>query len=287
MKYAVIGSAGQLGRDLCPKLAGDVIPLTRAQADLSKPDMLRATLTSLQPDMVINCAAYNFVDKAESEPEAAMAVNGWGVRALAEVCRDLDCSLMHFSSDYVFGLDGSHRTPYKTTDAPGPVSVYGLSKLAGEYLVRSIVPRHFVVRTCGLYGLWGSGGKGGNFVETMLRMASEGKPMRIVSDQECTPTFTEDLAEAAVALAKSKEYGLHHLVSAGSCSWFEFAQTIFKLIGIKANATAVTSVEWKTPARRPGYSVLECKQRLRPWPDALAAYLERRSQKGASSTSKG
>src|SRR5438445_13774492 len=128
MKFAVIGAAGQLGRDLCPRLSGEVVPLDRARADLTKPDLLQATLAALRPDVVVNCAAYNFVDKAESEPEAAFAVNAWGARALAQICRDLDCTLVHFSSDYVFGLDADRSTPWQTTDAPGPVSVYGLSK---------------------------------------------------------------------------------------------------------------------------------------------------------------
>jgi dTDP-4-dehydrorhamnose reductase len=279
MKYAVLGAAGQLGRDLCPLLEGEVVPLTRAEADLTRPEMLRATLTMLRPHSVVNCAAYNFVDRAESQPEAAMAVNGWGIRALAEICRDLDCCLVHFSTDYVFGLDSGRRTPYRTEDTPGPVSVYGLSKLAGEYVVRATVPRHFVVRTCGLYGLWGSGGKGGNFVETMLRVASEGKPLRVVVDQVCTPTFTMDLATASAALMKTDCYGLHHLVNGGSCSWFDFAQTIFELAGMKPDLTPVTGAEWKTPARRPGYSVLECRTKLRPWRESLAAYLRQRSAK--------
>src|SRR5262249_54147366 len=154
------GAAGQLGRDLCPRLSGEVVPLGRPQADLTRPDPLRALLTELRPDAVINCAAYNFVDKAETEPEAAFAVNAWGVRVLATICRDLDCTLVHISTDYVFGVEPSRRIPYDEMDAPGPVSVYGLSKLAGEYLVRSLCPKHFVVRTCGLYGVWGSGGKG-------------------------------------------------------------------------------------------------------------------------------
>src|SRR5579883_2875705 len=193
MKYAVIGAAGQLGRDLCPRLKGDVFPLSRAEAELTNADLVRATLSSLKPDVVINCAAYNFVDKAEAEPAAAFDVNAWGVRNLATACRDLDCALVHFSTDYVFGLDADRGTPWTEADAPGPVSVYGLSKLAGEYQVRSICPRHFVVRTCGLYGLHGSGGKGGNFVETMLRVAGQGRPLRVVADQVCTPTWTVDL----------------------------------------------------------------------------------------------
>jgi dTDP-4-dehydrorhamnose reductase len=277
LKYAVIGAAGQLGRDICPRLDGEVAPLGRPNADLTQSATLRATLTALRPDVVVNCAAYNFVDRAEGEPEAAMAVNGWGVKALAEICRDLNCSLVHFSTDYVFGLDVARRTPYGTQDAPGPVSVYGLSKLSGEYAVRATLPRHIVIRTCGLYGLWGSGGKGGNFVETMLRLAGQGKPLRIVADQECTPTFTVDLADAALRLLKAEDFGLHHVVNADSCSWFEFARTIFELAGVKADLTPVASAEWKAPARRPGYSVLECQKPLRSWRKALAEYLKLRT----------
>src|SRR5713226_7936904 len=129
MKYAVLGAAGQLGRDLCPRLPGEVIPLGRDRVDLTNPALLRSTLTDLHPDVVVNCAAYNFVDRAESEPDAAFAVNAWGVRTLATICRDLNCVLAHFSTDYVFGLDDGRRTPYRETDAAGPVSVYGMSKL--------------------------------------------------------------------------------------------------------------------------------------------------------------
>src|SRR6478672_4539678 len=209
MKFAVIGAAGQLGHDLCPRLTGEVVPLDRTRADLTDLKLLRATLTDVRPDVVVNCAAYNFVDKAEAEPEAAFAVNAWGVRQLALACRDLGCVLVHFSTDYVFGLDEARRVPYAEADAPGPMSAYGLSKLAGEYLVRALCPRHFVIRTCGLYGVWGSGGKGGNFVETMLRLAGEGKPLPVVADQVCTPSYTADVAVAAAALIGTSRYGLY------------------------------------------------------------------------------
>src|SRR5713226_6620806 len=122
MKYAVLGAAGQLGRDLCPRLPGEVIPLGRDRVDLTNPALLRSTLTDLRPDVVVNCAAYNFVDRAESEPDAAFAVNAWGVRHLAEICRDLNCALVHFSTNYVFGLDAQRRTPYVESDCPGPIS---------------------------------------------------------------------------------------------------------------------------------------------------------------------
>jgi dTDP-4-dehydrorhamnose reductase len=287
MRYAVLGSAGQLGRDLCPRLAGEVVPLTRERADLTNPDLLRATLTELRPDVVVNCAAYNFVDRAEAEPEAAFAVNAWGVRRLALVCRDLDCVLAHYSTDYVFGLDAGRRTPFVETDAPGPVSVYGLSKLAGEYLVRALCPRHFIIRTCGLYGVWGSGGKGGNFVETMLRLAGQGKRLPVVADQTCTPSYAVDVATASAALLGTKCYGLYHLTNGGATTWHDFAHTVFELAGVKADLVPITSAAYGAPARRPGYSVLAPAAYealglppLRPWPEALAAYLEERRRRG-------
>jgi dTDP-4-dehydrorhamnose reductase len=286
MRYALIGAGGQLGRDLSTRLQGEVVAWTREQADLTRPVELRAALEALRPNMVVNCAAYNLVDKAESDPTAAFAVNAWGVRDLALICRDLGCVLVHFSSDYVFGLDENRRTPWTETDAPGPVGVYGLSKLAGEYLVRSLCPRHFVVRTCGLYGVWGSGGKGGNFVEAMLRLAGQGKPLRVVADQSCTPTYTTELASATASLATTGRYGLYHVTNSGSCSWYEFAQAIFERAGIKADLAPITSREFGAAARRPAFSVLSTSayhslglSPLRPWPEALTAYLGERERK--------
>ncbi len=279
MRFAVLGALGQLGRDLCPRLPGEVVPLSRADADLVQPGAVRELFARLRPDVVVNCAAYNFVDRAESEPEAAFAVNAWAVRELALVCRDLNCLLVHYSTDHVFGLDASRSTPWLETDAPGPVSVYGLSKLAGEYLVRALCPRHLVLRTCGLYGHHGSGGKGGNFVETMLKVARQGKPLRVVGDQVCTPSSTVDVALGTAAILEKGAEGLFHLTNEGSCSWFEFAKSIFELSGIEANVTAITSAEFGAAARRPAYSVLStAKLRSlgvapRSWSEALAEYL--------------
>jgi dTDP-4-dehydrorhamnose reductase len=283
LKYAVLGAAGQLGRDFCPRLAGEVVPLTRADADLAQRGSLRNLLNSLRPDIVINCAAYNLVDRAEDEPDAAFAVNAWAVRELAAACNERGAVLVHFSTDHVFGLDAERRAPYAEDDAPGPVSVYGLSKLSGEYLVRVLCPRHFVVRTCGLYGARGSGGKGGNFVETMLRLAGERRSLRVVSDQVCTPTSTVDLASAVVSLLETGTYGLYHVTNAGACSWHEFARTIFELEGLDVNLTAIGTAAFGAKAQRPAYSVLDAAAyrklglpALRPWQEALAAYLTER-----------
>jgi dTDP-4-dehydrorhamnose reductase len=279
VKYAVLGAAGQLGREICVRLRGEVIPLSRAQVDLASVEATPAVWSQLRPDIVINCAAYNFVDRAETERDAAFAVNCYGVRSLARICADLGCTLVHFSSDYVFGQDEQRRTPYTETDAPGPVSVYGQSKLAGEEFVRAGCPKYILIRTCGLYGVAGSGGKGSNFVETMLRLAGQGKAIRVVADQVCTPSYAADVASAAIQLITGNGVGLYHITNAGSCSWFEFAAEIFRQAGVRADLTPITSAEYGAPARRPAYSVLESRlPPLRSWQDALAAYLEKRSR---------
>jgi dTDP-4-dehydrorhamnose reductase len=285
MRAVVLGAAGQLGRDLCKLLRSrhDVREATRAQVELTHHEAVHGFLHELRPDAVINCTAYNFVDRAESESDAAFAVNTWAVRNLARVCADLDCLLVHFSTDHVFGLDASRNTPWREGDAPGPVNVYGLSKLAGEYLIRALCHKHLVLRTCGLYGVWGSGGKGGNFVETMLRLGREKPELKVVADQFCTPSYTIDVAAATVALLEHGARGLFHLTSEGHCSWHEFARTIFQLQKMAVDVKPITSAQFGAAARRPAYSVLDTGAYralglppLRPWREALAAYLEER-----------
>jgi dTDP-4-dehydrorhamnose reductase len=285
-KYVVVGANGQLGGEFIAQFGGQAISLRRPDFDLTQPGTMRAKLTELRPDVVFNCAAYNFVDRAESEPDAAFAVNAWGVRHLAEICGDLDCVLVHYSTNYAFGLDAQRRTPYVERDCPGPISAYGMSKLAGEYFVRAICPKHLVIRTAGLFGLHGTGGKGINFVELMLRLAKEGKPIRVVNDQVCAPTSTVDLAQATIALTQTGRYGLYHLTNSGSCSWHEYAQTIFELAGVRSNLTGVTSQEFGAPAPRPRYSVMAAAAyqslgfpELGPWREALTDYLRDRLSK--------
>jgi dTDP-4-dehydrorhamnose reductase len=284
MKIVVFGAAGQLGSDLCSRLGGEVISLRRADGDLRDPGAIRHCLDTHRPDIIVNCAAYNFVDRAETEPEEAFAVNAWAVRTLAGECARLSATLVHFSTDYVFGLDTQRREPWTETDAPGPISAYGLSKLTGEYWVRQRCPKYFVIRTCGLYGLAGSGGKGGNFVETMLRLARQGKPIRVVNDQCCTPTFTADLATSTKALIATDRFGLYHLTNAGDCTWFEFARAIFQLAGLTVDLTPISSAEFGAPARRPTNSAFNCEKYaalglppLRRWQEALAAYMQQRA----------
>lgn len=291
MRYLVIGAHGQLGRDLCAKFGSDAVAVGRDQADLTRPHLLNDALDKSQPEIVINCAAYNFVDRAEAEPEAAFAVNALGVRNLAMLCHERKITLVHFSSDYVFGLEDNRKTPWAEDVSPGPISVYGSSKLAGEHFVRALCPQHYVIRTCGLYGVWGSGGKGGNFVETMLRLAGQGKPVRVVADQICTPTYTHDLAEAVVHLIGSGAFGLYHVTNAGACTWYDLAAAVFDLSGLHVDVSPITTAEFGAVARRPQYSVLSTARYemlgfppLRPWRDALAAYLHERRSRHAAST---
>ena len=285
MKIAVLGAAGQLGRDLCPRLSalGEVVPLSRAEIDLARPDAIAAVVADLRPDVFVNCAAYNLVDKAETEPESAFAVNAWGVRELATACRTVGAKLVHFSTDYVFGLDAARTVPFSEDDAPGPVSAYGLSKLTGEFVARAAAPGNLVIRTCGLYGVWGSGGKGGNFVETMLRIAKQGKPLRVVNDQHCMPSYTADVAAATVQLLEHNATGLFHVTNSGTSTWYQLAAEIFRQAGLRADLTPITSAEFNAPAKRPPYSVLSTAKltahgvpALRPWTEALAAYLGER-----------
>ena len=288
MLIAVLGSQGQLGRDLVPRLPGTVRPLTRADIDLDRPESVTAYFAENRPDLFVNCSAYNLVDQAEADPTPAFRVNAWGVKALAVAGEKFGAKLVHVSTDYVFGLDADRTRPLTEFDAPGPVSTYGLSKLAGEYLVRTHCPRHLVVRTCGLYGAWGSGGKGGNFVETMLRVAGQGKPLRVVADQHCTPTYTADLADALVELIAADAQGLYHLTNAGATTWHDLAAEAFRLTGTHADLMPIPTAEYPTPARRPAYSVLDCGKAaalgvtLRPWREALAAYLDERKRKAVA-----
>ena len=290
MKIAVLGAAGQLGRDLCPRLAkfGEVVPLSRADIDLSQPDTVSPAVYKLRPDVFVNCAAYNLVDKAETDEKTPFVVNHLGVNLLAHICAEIGAKFVHFSTDYVFGESAVRTQPLTEDDPPGPVSAYGTSKLRGEKAALIASSNNLVIRTCGLYGVWGSGGKGGNFVETMLRLALQGKPLRVVNDQRCTPTYTADVADATVGLLEHSASGLFHVVNSGECTWCEFAAEIFRQSEVKADLTPITSAEFGAPAKRPAYSVLSTAKLasvlgapLRPWQDALAAYLVERRNKSA------
>jgi dTDP-4-dehydrorhamnose reductase len=289
MNVMLFGANGQLGSDLRDALTGHtLIAAARAplndprhlgiQVDLADIDATRRVLETHRPQVVINCAAFHRVDDIETDAAMALKINALAAQQVARACRDIDCALLHVSTDYVF--DGTKRSPYVEGDLPNPLSAYGASKLAGELLIRAAWPKHYIVRTCGLYGAAGASGKGGNFVNTMLRLAREGKPVRVVADQTCTPTATRDLAAQIAALIETGAYGTYHITNQGGCTWHEFASAIFELAGFELRPQAISSAEYNAPATRPPYSVLENAalqrlgiDRMPHWRDALSAYI--------------
>ena len=285
MKVVVLGAAGQLGSDLVAHMQAtdtECIALTRNELDVTRADDVRSTLAAHAPDVVINTTAFHLVDLCEDEPEQTLLVNAGGARNVGVACRDIDAACVYISTDYVF--DGTQNTPYVETDAPNPLSVYGVGKLSAELMTRATLDRHFVVRTTGLYGLSPARtGKGGNFVDTVLRFISSGKPMKIVSDQFLTPTATVDLAAKLVELIQTDHYGLYHMTNTDSCSWFEFAQMINQLSGLGGDIGSTTSHEFGAKAHRPPYSVLDNQHmrdigiaEMRSWQEALAEHMKAR-----------
>jgi len=282
MRIAIIGADGQLGSDLVRTLAGDeIFPLYYPEFDVTRPDIMRSILQGLRPDTVINTAAFHRVDECEDNPEMSFRVNSIAVRDLARLAGDLGFILVHFSTDYVF--DGRKRAPYVEADPPNPLNVYAVSKLAGEFFVRALTEKHFLIRTCGLFGEASSREKGYNFVDRMIALAEARKPLRVVDDQWVTPTSTAELAERTSGLIRTDQYGLFHLTSEGQCTWFRFAQELFTLLDKRPLLEPVSSMAFAAKARRPPYSVLENKRAreiglkdFSSWNDALRAYLEKK-----------
>jgi dTDP-4-dehydrorhamnose reductase len=282
MKIAVIGGNGQLGRDVVGAFASngdEVTSLTHADIELSNLDSISKVLHELRPQLVVNTAAMHHVENCEREPQQAFAVNGLGPRNLSLIARDLDATLIHVSTDYVF--DGAKGSPYEETDAARPLNVYGNTKLSGENFVRSTLQKHFVLRTSAIYGKNPCRAKGGlNFVELMLKLAKERGEVRVVDNEFVTPTSTAELARQIVALSRSNAYGLYHATAEGSCSWHEFAREIFAVTNTKVSLKIAGANDFPAKVPRPTYSVLENKglkdhglNLFRPWQDGLREYL--------------
>lgn len=279
MRVLLFGARSQLGHDLLRAWTDtEVRALGHRDCDVTDPAAVRAAVEAARPHLVVNLAAAHRVDELEREPTAAFHVNAYGAWLVARWAAAAGAAVLWVSTDYVFS--GTARRPYREEDPPGPVNAYGASKAAGERLVALANPRHYIVRSSGLYGTAGSSGKGGNFVETMLRLAREGRPVRVVNDQVLGPTATADLAAALVRLARTEAYGIYHITNAGAISWHDFAALIFRLTGTPARLVPVSSTEYGAPARRPAYSVLANERLravglppLRAVGEALAAYL--------------
>jgi dTDP-4-dehydrorhamnose reductase len=269
LRVLVFGAGGQVGREVCRAAwpgSFELIPLDRNAADLTKPTAVSAVIAQERPDLVINLAAYTAVDRAESEPEAAWAVNCAGVAHIAAACGDDGTPLVHLSTDYVF--DGRKRGPYCEGDAVNPLNVYGRSKEAAERAVRAAASRHIILRTAWVYGAYGT-----NFVKAMLRLGAERPVLRVVADQRGCPTAAADIASALIAIARKierggMEWGTFHFAAAGSTSWHGFAEEIVGLAGelgawpsgSAPRVEPISTDQYPTAARRPMNSVLDCRK---------------------------
>ena len=259
------------------------VVIDRQDCDVSDFDQVAATFERVRPTLVINCAAYTKVDLAEKEREQAGNANAIGPAVLADACAGYDATLVHFSTDYVF--DGTLRRPLRPDDPVGPQSAYGLSKLNGERNIQKLAPPSaLIVRTAWLYGP-----NGQNFVQTMLNVARAGKPLRVVSDQVGSPTYTFDLAEATLDLLDRGAAGIWHVCNSGQTTWFDFARAIFEEWGLSPDLQPTTSAAWKAAkpdsATRPAYSVFDLAplerqlgRPMRPWREALHDYRLRLEQ---------
>ncbi len=278
MRVLITGAKGQLGLELQRQLRyvaeiEHVISTTHDTLDITSLDQVREKLKRDNIDIVINCAAYTFVDECEKNREKAYLVNAIGPKNLATVCQELGLKLIHLSTDYVF--DGSGQLPKKEDDKVMPINIYGKSKLLGEEYVRSFCTKYFIIRTSWLYG------EGNNFVRTMLKLAQDNKELNVVGDQFGTPTSTKDLAHVIINLMQTEYYGIFHGTCEGECSWYELACKIFELKGIDVKINKVTSEEFIRPAQRPKYSVLDNfrlknygMNEFRHWEEALVDYLK-------------
>ena len=275
-QYVITGAEGQLGWELCRLLSSAAVPAGRAVLDITHVGDVHEFVRRVRPAAVINCAAYTAVDRAESEPAKCHAVNADAVGYLAAACREHNCTLVHISTDYVFGADTARQTPYGEMDTPGPQGVYAQTKLAGEQQAATW-HRHFIVRTCGLYS---HSPKAANFVKTILRRSGEGQALRVVDDQYCTPSNARHVARAVAFLLGTEAYGMYHVANAGQTTWCQFAREIQRLVGRDVPVQPITTTEFGAAAPRPGYSVLEATKyhrlggpSLPSWQIALAEHL--------------
>jgi dTDP-4-dehydrorhamnose reductase len=272
----VTGANGMLAQALVPALersGHEVLGVDVQDADISRPDALRHALRTFPPDWIFHLAAFTRVDDCESRPDEAYRVNGFGARNVALAAAGAGAAILALSTDYVF--DGSASSPYREYDRTNPQSVYGASKWAGEQGVREVHPRHIIVRAAWLYGRGGV-----NFVDTILKRAAAGKPLRVVDDQRGAPTWTEDLAPALIRLAERGLHGTFHVTNSGDCTWHEFARHIVERAGLEVPVATTSSAALGRPAPRPAYSVLSNQffedgtgTRLPQWQEAVDRYL--------------
>jgi len=279
VRVLLTGSNGQLGLELAgllPTRGHDVICLSRAELDITDAGAVDQIVEDHAPEVVVNAAAFTNVDLCETRTEVAYAANALGPRNLARACEKRGASLLHVSTNYVFG--GEQERPYEPFDPARPISAYGRTKRAGEEYVMRLTNRWTIVRTAGVYG------RGHNFVRTMLRASAERDVIKVKDDEFVSPTFARDLAEGIIGIVEAEGYGLYHLTNAGSCSWHEFTREIFRLRDVRTELVPIPGSEYPLPAARPANGVLSSlgSPALRSWREALADYLEREAATSAA-----
>ena len=277
MRVLIIGAAGMLGRQMAEEYSrrkAEVYPLTRKELDITSCNDIKKAFADIRPQLVANCAAYTNVDGAETEKEEAFGVNGLAPRLLALACRQYNSALVQTSSVYIF--NGQSQRPYLVCDLPGPVNVYGASKLMGEQGVKESGCSYYIIRTSWLYG---PGGK--NFVDTILKLAKDKETLKVVADQQGSPTYTLDLARSVADLAGTGIGGTYHCTNSGITTWWGFARKIIETAGLKTKIEPCTTADFPRPARRPANSALDPFPAIRvigytlpSWEQAIANYLK-------------
>ena len=278
MRIVVIGSTGQLGTDLMKVLGTDHEVIGLTHSDIEATDYNSCLiLKKFDPDVIINTAAFHKTDLCEDEPLKTFSVNALGAKNVAVISKEIDAACVFISTDYVF--DGTKNEPYTEDDVPNPINTYGISKLAGELYTRWN-PKHYVVRVASLFGVAGASGKGGNFVETMIKKAKNNEVIRVVDDMWMSPTYTRD---AATAIKKILElelpFGVYHVTNQGFCTWFQFAKEIFNQLDLNPVLEPIKTEELKMKAKRPRFSALKSIKlpkygiHMREWKEALYDYL--------------
>ena len=295
IRVALLGATGQLGHDItrvAERKEIELLSLDHEQVEITNRESVEQALANFKPSVVINSAAFHQVDRCEEDPAEALRVNALGALNVARASNALEAKCVYMSTDYVFS---GHKSPpkeaqldahnsYMEDDTPGPVNVYGASKLAGEQLTQIAQPNALIVRVASLFGVAGARGKGGNFIETILKKAREGGPLRVVNYQFMTPTYTKDAAHAILRLVEMNASGVVHVTNSGACTWYKFACKAVQYAGLKASIQPVPSSTYPSKARRPANSALNTTllnkllgTLLRHWESALQAYL---SEKG-------
>jgi dTDP-4-dehydrorhamnose reductase len=278
MRVIIIGSNGQLGTDLMKALKHEheTIGLTHQDMEVTDYNSCQI-LKKHRPDVIINTAAFHKTDQCEEEPIKTFAVNAIGAKNVATVSREVGATTIFISTDYVF--DGSKNEPYTESDFPNPINTYGISKLAGELYTKQN-PKHYIIRVASLFGVAGASGKGGNFIETMIAKAKKNEAISVVDDMWMSPTYTKDAASTIKKIIETKlPFGTYHATNQGYCTWFQFAQEIFKITNLNPNLTPIKTNQLQMKAKRPQFSALKSIKlpkygiKMRDWKEALYDYL--------------